>query len=146
LQKMNQTLKTLESNPNEILSRLKAEYKIKQAEKREEQKEILKENAQKIIDWQNNKEESLPRNIDTPYLRLTNENSTVETSKGSRVPIQSALILWNMIKSGKDVKGHNIDGNTVIGLNGALTIGCHKISKTEVERFGAVLDSLEVKV
>ena len=40
-----------------------------------------------------------------------------------------------MIKAGKDIKGHKIDGYTVIGLNGVLTIGCHKIERKEIDRF-----------
>lgn len=61
--------------------------------------------------------------------------SIVETSHGARVSLSAAKILYLMIKQGRDIKGHDIDGYTVVSINGVLTIGCHKIATAEVERF-----------
>jgi hypothetical protein len=44
-----------------------------------------------------------------------------------------------MIEAGRDVKGHEIDGYTVISMNGELKVGCHAIERSEVERIGAAL-------
>jgi hypothetical protein len=81
--------------------------------------------------------------IEKVYLRsvvYTNEEDSstieeVETSKGARVSLKSAKVLFDLIRAGKDIKGHVIDGYTVISLNGVLTIGCHKIERDEIERF-----------
>lgn len=47
-----------------------------------------------------------------------------------------------MIKADKNIHGHDIDGYTVISWNGELKIGCHRIEHAEVERIGAILDTI----
>jgi hypothetical protein len=74
------------------------------------------------------------------YLRLNKEGDKVETTQGAKVSIRAAKVLFDLIKSGKDIKGHNIDGYTVIGINGVLTIGCHKIETTEINRFAKLMN------
>jgi hypothetical protein len=59
----------------------------------------------------------------------------IETSKGARVSYEAGKLLFARIKAGKDVKGHDIDGYTVISINGVLKIGCHEIEMAEVHRF-----------
>jgi len=71
--------------------------------------------------------------IDGVYLRAIGDN--LQTSKGAEVSLKAAKILFKMIQAGKDIKGFEIDGFTVIGLNGVLTIGCHKIERSEINRF-----------
>jgi hypothetical protein len=68
-------------------------------------------------------------------VALRVKDSNVETSFGAKVTYESAKLLYSLIVAGKDIKGHNIDGYTVISLNGVLTIGCHKIERSEIERF-----------
>lgn len=68
-------------------------------------------------------------------VALRAKDGNVETSHGARVAYESAKLLYTMIVNGKDIKGHNIDGYTVISMNGVLTIGCHKIEREEIERF-----------
>jgi hypothetical protein len=63
------------------------------------------------------------------------EKEYVQTSQGAIVPYKAAKLLYALIQAGKDIKGHEIGGYTVISLNGVLTIGCHKIERAEVERF-----------
>jgi hypothetical protein len=67
------------------------------------------------------------------YLRV-NENE-VETTHGAKVPLDAAKVLFSLIQSGRDIKGFKIGNYTVIGINGVLTIGCHKIERNEIERF-----------
>lgn len=67
------------------------------------------------------------------FLRV--ELDKVVTSHGAKVSLKSAKVLFDLIQSGKDVKGFDIDGYTVISMNGVLTIGCHKIEKDEIYRF-----------
>lgn len=76
--------------------------------------------------------------IETVYLRaISNEDGDfIQTSKGAEVTLRAGKILFDLIQSGKDVKGFRIDDRyTVISLNGVLTIGCHKIERKEIERF-----------
>jgi hypothetical protein len=59
----------------------------------------------------------------------------IETSKGARVTYKAGKILFDAIQAGKDVKGMDIDGYTVISLNGVLKVGCHEIDRKEINRF-----------
>jgi len=72
--------------------------------------------------------------IDTVGLRCV-DGEIVETSKGASVSLKAAKVLFERIHAGKDVKGFEIDGYTVISMNGVLTIGCHEIERFEIERF-----------
>lgn len=66
---------------------------------------------------------------------IDDENVIVETTMGATVSFKAAKVLYDMIKSGRDIKGHVIDNYTVIGINGTLKIGCHEIPTEEVHRF-----------
>lgn len=75
---------------------------------------------------------------DKVYLRagMNSENiEVVQTSRGASAPLKAAKVLFSLIHAGKDVKGFDLDGYTVISMNGVLTIGCHKIERDEIERF-----------
>lgn len=72
-------------------------------------------------------------NFSTTRLRIKGDN--VETSRGAYVPVREAKILWDAIRLGHDIKGHRIGNYTVISLNGVLKIGCHEITREEMERF-----------
>ena len=74
-------------------------------------------------------------NIEFSQTRLRIKNETVETSRQAYVPVKDAKLLWALIKNGRDIKGHNIGGYTVISMNGVLKIGCHEIKREEMERF-----------
>ena len=74
------------------------------------------------------------------YCRLSTDLTQVETSLGAKVPVREAKILLSRIREGKDVKGFQIGYYTVISLNGTLKIGCHEITREEIEYFGAILD------
>lgn len=67
--------------------------------------------------------------------RLRIKDDFVETSRHAYVPVRDARILWDAIKLGHDIKGHKVGSYTVIGLNGVLKIGCHEITREEMDRF-----------
>lgn len=68
------------------------------------------------------------------YLRL--KNDTVETTLGAYVKLKEARLLYECIKAKKSVKGFRIGSYTVIGMNGdGLKIGCHLITREEINRF-----------
>lgn len=96
-------------------------------------KEETVKQLQAIEDWKNGNGVIYIYTSDKVYLR--EKNNEVETSKGARVSLQAAKILFEMIKAGKDIIGYKIDGYTVLGMNGVLKIGCHEIERTEIERF-----------
>jgi hypothetical protein len=74
---------------------------------------------------------------DKVYLRVKDEE--IQTSRSASVPIREAHVLYDMIKSGRDVKGFQIGYYTVIGINGVLKIGCHEIERDEMERIATLL-------
>ncbi|WP_185212437.1 hypothetical protein [Elizabethkingia meningoseptica] len=78
-----------------------------------------------------------PKNED--YLRLSLNGEDIETTQGVSVSKVNAKKLYNLIKSGRDIKGYVIDNYTVIGLNGILTIGCHKINVQNMHEVGSKL-------
>ena len=72
------------------------------------------------------------------WLRV--KDDYIQTSAGASVKLESAKVLYEMIKRGIDIKGHKIDGYTVISLNGVLKIGCHNIPLSEVDRIATQLN------
>ena len=126
------------------LSIIKEQVKKEKAKtlklKKEREAAIEKENAEKIAAWVSGVSNNRPYNIRTVYLRISDDE--VQTTMGARVSVAAAKLLWSRIKAGKPVKGHDIDGYTVISLNGTLKIGCHDIQRSEVDRIGALLDQI----
>lgn len=107
------------------------------SEERERKKEAARLKAEKelkakIKKWQKGENVSI-YGAEKVYLRAM--DGILETSKGARVSLDSAKVLFDMIQAGKDIKGHNIEHYTVISLNGVLTIGCHKITRKEINKF-----------
>jgi len=105
---------------------------IKQREK-EKAAKLLEEKKEQIQNWLSGGNEYI-YNLKKTFLRLSGEN--VETSHSACVPVREAKILFNLIQSGKDIKGFKIGNYTTIGMTeNVLTIGCHKIEKSEIDRF-----------
>jgi hypothetical protein len=122
---------------DELSAKLYAKVKESQAialERRKEREKEEKERDNENIElWLSFSSHWLSHKISKVFLRTNGE--ILESSKGAKVSLKSAKILFDMIQAGKDVKGFDIDGYTVISLNGVLTIGCHKIEREEIERF-----------
>lgn len=100
----------------------------------------LKFKTNKVYLRLNERYERIPLKISE--CNINNNRHGVQTSHGAWVSLKSAVILWKMIKTKKDVKGHKIDYYTVTSLNGTLKIGCHEIELEEVKRFGKLLDQI----
>jgi hypothetical protein len=117
----------------------KAAY-IKRIEAAELKKRIMKYNKD-LAEFYNYELSyiSKPDPSYTDKVRLSKNGESVETSQGVTVTRKSAKLLYTLIKSGRDVKGHNIDGYTVISINGCLKIGCHNIDINDVHKIGGVL-------
>lgn len=113
-----------------------AEVAIKEKAKREKEKAKLQEH---LTDWRNNERSSV-YGLKESYLRMSKDGQNVETSKGVRIEVDKARILYRLIQSGKDIVGYKLDYYTVIGIkDGALKIGCHNIPMNEVEMIGSKL-------
>jgi hypothetical protein len=77
-------------------------------------------------------------NIEKTLLRLNGNN--IETSRGANVPLREGKILFDLINTGKDIKGFRIGNYTVIGINGTLKVGCHEIARDEIKRFAQLMN------
>jgi hypothetical protein len=78
------------------------------------------------------------------YVRISKDGESIETSKGVKVPVREAKILYNKILKGEDIKGFKIDYYTVISLNGTLKIGCHSINLKNMHEVGKQLLSMDI--
>ena len=107
------------------------------AEKRKDKK-IFTEALSKFITFEGWR---IPHNNynNEDYLRINPDDHYVETSQSIKINPVNAAILYKRIKAGKDIKGYNISGFTVTGLNGVLSVGCHKINRKNMEETGEKL-------
>lgn len=124
----------LEVNPEKVIEAKEKRIKAAARAKARAQKKLHATELQKLADWKSGKLGYIGylSTISDVHLRITEDK--VETSANASVSIESAKVLSKMIKAGRDIKGHNIDGYTVISLNGTLKIGCHSILRSEVDR------------
>lgn len=121
-----------------------SDYFMKQAERiaadlkkaQEEQKKRQKIALKKFFAYEVN---SVYGSMDEDFCRISKDGQMVETTQGVKVPVTSAKVLYQMIKAKRDIKGFNLNGYTVIGLNGVLRIGCHKINKMNMKKIGEKL-------
>ena len=128
---------SLQSKPEEYKERLNKLAVNKAKKEKRENKAKLKEALIKF----NAHEINSFRIGEHSYLRLSECGKEVETSQQIKVGIKEAEILWHRIKQGKDIKGVKIGYYTVISFNGELKIGCHRFIRSEVLRFGKVIEN-----
>lgn len=114
------------------------EEKIKLAEKLRIAKELklAKERLNKFFAYEVNTVNGLPED----FLRISQDNTLIETTQGVKIPIDNARILYKMIKAKRDIKGYIIKGTysdyTVISINGVLKVGCHHINVKNMKKVG----------
>jgi hypothetical protein len=121
-----ETLQTGLSNINEVRTERQRLAALKQE----------KEAKERRIKWLKGENVSI---YSEGHVYLRAKDGYIETSKGAKVAIQEARILFDRIAQGKDVKGFEIGSYTVISMNGVLTIGCHKIERKEINRLSKKL-------
>jgi hypothetical protein len=137
-----ETAKDLQALPA-LQKKLERKAKAKERAEIKRNKEVIERALVELNLWAKNKPNtwssfrySTNTNVIPLMLRVTKvDPETVETSQGARVEYRRAKILYDMIQAGKDIKGFDISGYTVIGINGVLTIGCHKIERKVIARF-----------
>jgi hypothetical protein len=69
---------------------------------------------------------------DKDYLRLSKCAQFVETSQGVKIDIEEAKRYLKLLKSGAIMRGAKIGNYTTISFDKLLRIGCHNISKEEI--------------
>lgn len=108
----------------------------KEREIKENEKLIIKlaEDVKKFNNYEINYINS--RNLNIDYIRISKDNNFIESSQGVKIDIDLAKRLYNKIALKEDIRGYNIGGYTVTGLNGVLSIGCHKIDVSNVHEIG----------
>ena len=73
-------------------------------------------------------------------LRISKDGANVETSQGVKIDARECRILYRAIQAGENVRGYKIDNYTVLSCNGVLTVGCHKITKEEINKIAKKLN------
>jgi hypothetical protein len=109
------------------------------AKEREQKKKLadkakLAEDLTKFMDYEIGYINSKSSNID--FIRISQDKQYIETSQQVRIAIDEARMLYELIASGKDIKGYRISNYTVLSLNGVLQIGCHRIDVKNMHKVG----------
>lgn len=95
--------------------------KAKELKKLEKEKELLNK-------WLNHEYNGQLYGIPV-HLRLSSDGTKIETTKGAKVGLDSALRLLAKIQANQNVKGEKIDGFTLIESTlDHVKIGCHLIA------------------
>tara|TARA_R110002020_G_scaffold99643_1_gene236204 strand:+ start:705 stop:1436 length:732 start_codon:yes stop_codon:yes gene_type:complete len=128
-------VQALNDNSEDFKAKLKeAELKRKKSEARKNRK-LIKEKLSDFLSY----EIRTFRVGSEDYLRLSQDGKKVETSQGISIQRDNAKTLYNLILRGVSVKGVQIEGYTVISINGTLKIGCHNINIDSVHKVGKQL-------
>lgn len=133
----------------ELKKTLAATRKVELAAKRERQRLIALENADKVERWLNGEQVWLPRSLDTIYLRV--EGNEVVSSMGARFPVSHArrgLALVKAVKaSGQEwvTNGHTLHLGPYkvdrIDSDGNVKAGCHFVQWAQIERIAPMIES-----
>lgn len=125
----------LETDKEQILLEVAEQNKKRYQRQQEKQKEQI----QNFRIHEKNYLHNLPQSL----LRLSLDKTNVETSKGVKIEVKKAKVLYKLIEAGKDIKGFKLDYYTVIGIkDNILKIGCHNIPLQEVNTIGKQLIKL----
>lgn len=127
-------IKSFDSDFDYFAEKIKLIKKAEAKEASENVKRIKKE----LVDFMSYEKNSI-YNTTEDFIRISKDGQSVETSQRITIPVKEAKILYLMIKNKKDIHGYRICGYTVIGLNGVLKIGCHKINKKNMIEIGEQL-------
>lgn len=120
------------ANYNEYLQGVEERTRLRNEEIARKNAEIFKESLQRFYEYKQN----YIYNSLEDFLRISQDSTHVETSQGVRIPIDKAKALYILIKAGRDKKGYDINGYTVISINGVLKVGCHNININSVKEVG----------
>jgi hypothetical protein len=73
-------------------------------------------------------------------LTLRVHGGEIQTSLGATIPVKVAVRFWERYQAGQNIAGFDFGYYKADGLeNNILTVGCHKIPVSEIERMAQVL-------
>lgn len=132
-------VKELKENYNTFLSNLKEADKIAKETKRKKEVEQLKTALEKFNSYKTN----FFRIGNFDYLRLSKDNTKVETSQGIKIEISEAKKLYLAIQNKIDIVGYKLGYYTINNINSkSLKAGCHNICIKNIEQIGNKLLTL----
>ena len=132
-------VKELKENYNSFLSNLKETQKIAKETKRKKEIEQLKIALDKFNSYKTN----FFRIGNFDYLRLSKDNTKVETSQGIKIEISEAKKLYLAIQNKIDIVGYKLGYYTINNINSkSLKAGCHNICIKNIEQIGNKLLTL----
>ena len=132
-------VKELEENYNWFLSNLKETHKIAKETKRKKEIDELKIALYKFNSYKTN----FFRIGNFDYLRLSKDNTKVETSQGIKIEISEAKKLYLAIQNKIDIVGYKLGYYTINNINSkSLKAGCHNICIKSVNQIGNKLLTL----
>jgi len=132
-------VKELKENYNTFLSNLKESEKIAKETKRKKEVEQLKTSLDKFNSYKTN----FFRIGNFDYLRLSKDNTNVETSQGIKIEISEAKKLYLAIQNEIDIVGYKLGYYTINNINSkSLKAGCHNICIKSIQQIGNKLLTL----
>jgi len=96
--------------------------------KKDKEQKQLKENLTKFREYK----KDYFRIGNNDYLRLSKGGQFVETSQGVKIDVNEAKRYLKLLKSGASMRGAKLGYYTTISFDKLLRIGCHNISKEEI--------------
>jgi hypothetical protein len=109
--------------------------KEEEKKKREKQKKQLTESLTKFREYKKDYFSIGGKD----YLRLSKCAQFVETSQGVKIDIEEAKRYLKLLKSGAIMRGQRIGNYTTISFDKLLRIGCHNISKEEIQHISNLI-------
>jgi len=119
---------------------LKEWAKQEKQKKQEREKRELKYKLQKFREY----ETDFFRVGKYDYLRLSKCAQYIETSQGIKIDVQEAKRYLKLLKTGAQMRGQKIGHYTTISFDKLLRIGCHNISKEQINYIDNLCNSNEV--
>jgi hypothetical protein len=112
------------------------EWAKKEKEKKQrKEKRTLKEKLNKFYKY----EIDFFRVGNLDYLRRSENGQYIETSQGVKIDIDEARRYYKILSSGANMRGEKISHYITKSFNDLLTIGCHNISKEQINRISKLL-------
>jgi hypothetical protein len=112
------------------------EWAKKEKEKKQrKEKRTLKEKLNKFYKY----EIDFFRVGNLDYLRRSENGQYIETSQGVKIDIDEARRYYKILSSGVNMRGERIANFITKSFDNLLTIGCHNISKEQINKISKLL-------
>jgi hypothetical protein len=131
-----QLLKFVDSLQDDNTLKSLREWAKKEKEKKQrKEKRTLKEKLNKFYKY----EVDFFRVGNLDYLRRSKDGQYIETSQGVKIDIDEARRYYNILSSGANMRGERIANFITKSFDNLLTIGCHNISKEQINKISKLL-------